>query len=184
MSVATDRPVRGYRLAVPAWWDRVDLTAPEPERQRVVTDLVARQFRGRDDAPLARRDVTRLLLEQVRHAHEVGGLELHLSARAVAGVVVPVSLLVHALPADAVHAEPGFETWTTGAGTGVRRRREQHLDGGPEGPVATTVVEHRVPAPVAAGTWLALTTSTVSGPLADPVAGLADAVAATLRWVA
>lgn len=179
MSVASG-PVRGYRLAVPGWWDRVDLTSPH--REQVVEQLVARQFRGLDDAPLARRNTSRMLVEQVRDAHRLGGLELHVSARAVAGVVLPASLLVHVVPADAVHADEGFLPWSAAAGPGLRRRREQPLGG--DGDPGATVVEFRVPAPVATPepTWLALTASTTSGVLADHLVGLFDAVATTLRW--
>ena len=183
MSTTAPAPPTGYRLAVPAWWDRVDLTSPH--REDVVERIVARQFRGIDDAPLARREATRLLQDQVRQAHDVGGLELHLSVRAVAGVVLPASLLVHVVPADAVPVGEGATAWTGGAGAGTRRRRERLLDGGTAGPVATTVLEHHVPVPAGltpVPALLALTATTTSGALADHLVGLFDAIAATLRW--
>ena len=64
----------------------------------------------------------------------------------------------------------------------LSRLLEQPLGG--DGDPGATVVEFRVPAPVATPepTWLALTASTTSGVLADHLVGLFDAVASTLRW--
>ncbi|WP_432506217.1 hypothetical protein [Kineococcus arenarius] len=189
----------GYAVTVPAAWDRVPLD--DGARERAVRRIVARGFAGRDDRPLLRAAVERELLSAAAEAASRGGLELHLAARPVAGVVVPASLLVHVLPPEAVGA-PGAAglaaALTTGAdpaavtvvelpaGPAVRRRRTLPAVAGEDGArPGSVVVDHFVPLPGAAAgppTVLVLTGSTPRVPWEEGVVVLLDAVARTLRW--
>ncbi|WP_432508775.1 hypothetical protein [Kineococcus auxinigenes] len=184
-------PRLGYRLTVPAAWDRVDLTSPH--RDRVVRDLVARQFAGLDDQPVARRRATALLLEQVSRAHDLGGLEAHLSVRPVGGVVVPASLLVHALPGRPGPRELHERLSGSGdvtvsrlpAGDAVRRRRTTGAGQGADDAARCCLLEHFVPVPAAPGlppAVLVLAGTTVPGPLEEPLVELFDVIARSLRW--
>ncbi|WAX78582.1 hypothetical protein [Streptomyces sp. KMM 9044] len=191
-------PPADYRLLLPEGWFRI-LLDPE-QRDRSIDALVERQFHGIDNAPHLKDELRADLRNRAAKAHRGGGIELYLSLQEAGPFTVPASLLVSLAPLR--HAEPlppealarafaqeaGPATATEvgieelAAGTAVRVRRTTRRPGeGKDGGHVSVSVEYHVPVP---GTteFLLLTFSTPLEPIADAMAGLFDAIAASLTW--
>lgn len=182
---------------------RLHLVVPEDWRQIPLHDggaltsavraVVDRQFRGMEDQPLLKRDAVRRLTETASEAASQGGVELYLSFAAVAGIPVATSLLVSLVPAPPGHvslrsvarelsaAGDRTEVVELPFGTAVRRQRVVP-PAGPDVPQALEVVacDYYLKGPE--GTLLLLAFSSPLAALADPLAELFEAVAATARW--
>ena len=182
-----------YAIGLPDGWWRIDLDPAS--RQNNITALVERQFRGRDDAALAKADLANEIDRQARDAWANGGLELFLSI----DPLMPASLVVTLIPAPtmadsssealsltslaaSMSDHPGEVAITDlPIGPAVRHRYLAHAE------QAATVTSHNldvfIPVPGADGAFLLLSFSTALEPLADAMIGLFDVIAATLRWI-
>jgi hypothetical protein len=187
MAVATPE-VSGYRLVVPADWHAVDLDPAG--RQQSVAALVNRQFAGADNAPHLKAQAKRELLARAVATRAAGGVELYLSLQQISGVPVPASLAIFLVPPDngrTVTADQFAQILANDdrqvtlvdlpAGRSVRVLRS----GSTAEAQGSAIHEVFVPVPDN-GHWLLLAFATPIGPLARPLSGLFDAIAATLRW--
>jgi hypothetical protein len=197
-------PPTDYRLLLPEGWFRVRI---EPElRERSVDALINRQFEGVDNAPHVKRQLRESLLAQAAAAFRDGGIELYLSLQQAGAFTIPASLLVTLLPppsgegqstvqdiAARLSADDELEVSVVelSSGPAVRTRRST---GQPDRPVPpgtpgstdetlpSVTLDYQLPVPRAGGCLL-LTFSTPLVQIADAMAELFDAVAASLVWV-
>ncbi|MFF7375647.1 hypothetical protein ACIP4Q_11250 [Streptomyces massasporeus] len=180
-----------FGLITPEDWFRVPLL-PADRREASVSALMKRQFAGVDDQPVLRRKAEEQLLGTAEAAVEQGGVVLYLSFLEAGGVPLSASLLISrlyerfdGLDAVAALAGSGEVTLETLPAVGRvarvlrRERTKQSRKLGSE--FEDTVVEYFVPVPDR-DEVLMLTFSTPLEPIADAMAELFDAVAATLRW--
>ena len=178
-------PPSDYRLVLPDGWFRIDL---EPgTREKAVTALVERQFRGADDIPHLKAEARDKLLATAAGAFGNGGIELYVSLQAAAGLPLPAALVVTLTPPhpdERVTVTPELLAATLPAGgadvtiaelPAGRAVRVRRFD-----PPVTSLDLH-VPVPDSSA-WLLLSFSTPLAPLADALVGMFDAVAGTLRW--
>ena len=175
-----------YRLIVPEGWFRIDL---EPgTREKAVTALIRRQFRGADNVPHLKAEAREKLLAAAADAFRNGGIELYVSLQTAAGFPLSAALVVTLAPPhehDQVAVTPArlAETLTgdgrqvtimeLAAGQAVRVRSQD--------PPVTNLDIH-IPVP-GSSAYLLLSFSTPLAPLADALAGMFDAIAGTLRWI-
>lgn len=193
-------PPEDYNVIVPDGWFQLPL---DPDtRDRAITVLAERTFRGVDNAPHLKKEFMQDLQRKAKEAYSVGGIELYLSTLSVGPVPLASSLLVSIPAADewpqtsdtgelAEHLArrelgDGAELSVVeleGAGTAVRYRRRSNPV--PEAQMGntlpTTAVTYYVPIP-ATVRWLMLSFSTPLDPLADQMVKLFDTVARTLHW--
>jgi hypothetical protein len=182
-------------LVTPEDWYRLPLLE-EARLRRAVGEFVGRQFSGRDDRPALRAELTGALLDQAHQARDGGAVDMYLSGLPVGGVPLALSLVVTLLPfpADRPSLEalaPGFDDDVAQAtvvelpaGPALRRRRVATTDlpefGTPQ--VDALLVDYVLPGPE--DTALLLTFSSPLVPVAEALAELFEAVAATVRWSA
>lgn len=189
MAPGNERESVRLQVVLPDGWWAVPLSDPD-RASASVRRLVADQFTGVDDQPLLRRDVERVLLEQVRDAADLGAHRLALSFQVAGGVPLAASLLEHHLGAvdlDELRAELVEEGGTAAAemqpGRVLRRVRttdttDPALVTEPQpGLNVDYWVEHAVTRQVA---LLAFATPMVE--LKEPLMDLFDAVVTTGRW--
>lgn len=186
-----------YRLILPENWHRVGL---EPgAREPGIARLTDRQFRGIDNAPHLKRQARDELLKTARNAYGNGGIEMYVSLQTAAGLPLSASLIVTLTPPhvdEAVNVPPqrlaeslsGAERRSRSPPSRPDPRSESAAgrapgrSGGPEYRPTVTSLDIHVPVP-GSGAYLILSFSTPLDPLADAMAGLFDAIAATLRWI-
>ncbi|MBV9025370.1 MAG: hypothetical protein JO362_16610 [Streptomycetaceae bacterium] len=186
-----------YRLLLPDGWFRIDLS-PE-RRERSVDALVKRQFNGVDDAPHLKRQARDELLGRAIKAYDNGGLELYLSLQQAGPMTIPASLLITFVPPQHPEGVPpeALMKYLTGNGPAGRHITVEELQSGhavrvrartvpaaddPTGnTLPTTSVDYHLPIPHSSA-YLLLSFSTPLDPIADAMAGLFDAIAASLTW--
>jgi hypothetical protein len=180
-------------LVTPEDWYRLPLLEEERLR-RGVAELVDRQFRGKDDRPTLRRELVDAVLEQAHRAREGGGVDMYLSHLPIDGVPLALSLVVSLVPfaADAIDLErlaPGLDdegvqatVVDLPAGRALRRERVEARDASDlaVSQLDTLLVDYVLPGP--GETALMLTFSSPLVVVADALAELFEAVAATVRW--
>jgi hypothetical protein len=185
-------PVSGYRLVVPDGWFAIDL---DPAwRERAVAALARRQFAGLDNAPHLRVQARDDLLTRAADAYAAGGLEMFLSLEQIAGIPLPASLVIFAVPPPegsqqtaaslaAVLGGSGRQVTVVDlpAGRSVRSVQRDGPDGTSHSDAASCSLEVFVPVPGGGG-WLLLSFATPFGPLAVAMTRLFDAICTTLRW--
>jgi hypothetical protein len=196
-ATARGRP-RTYWLAVPSDWWRIDL---DPRRRvRSVRALLDRQFAGHDDLARLRRQTEANLVHQAEEAAAGGGIELFVTTEPVAGVPLPATLLVSlappapdpgvVTPSDlvthlaATHPAEQATLADLPAGLAVRHRYRAVSQPDPdEAEIVSVNLTTYLAVPEGEGAYLMLSFSTPVEPLGDAMAGLFDAISATVRWV-
>lgn len=181
-----------YQILVPDGWFRISLGGAD--RYKAITTLVNRQFRGIDTVPDLKKETRQALRRTADSAYASGGIEMYVSLQTAGGFPLPASLVVmltppHENPVAIVTpqrlagtlASPGRDVSVTDlpAGTAVRVRHRDTLNGGNPGPAQLDI---HVPVP-GSGSYLILAFSTPLNPLADPMTELFDTIASTLRWI-
>ncbi|WBB58621.1 hypothetical protein O7599_23715 [Streptomyces sp. WMMC500] len=191
------RPPSDYRLLVPDGWFRILL---EPEhRKAAVGALVEQQYRGIDNAPHLKEQTRRELLDRAAEAHRGGGIELYISLQTAGPVGIPASLVVTLAPpphegqvplealakaiADdgPVDQDVTIEELPAGRAVRVRTRTVPPADDPSGNPLPVTSVDYHLPVP-GTNAFLLLAFSSPLDPIADDMAALFDAVAASLTW--
>ncbi|MET8447746.1 hypothetical protein [Streptomyces sp. NPDC005209] len=189
-------PPADYRLLLPDGWFRILLDPPE-QRDKAVDALVERQFHGIDNAPHLKEDLRKDLRRRAAKAHRSGGIELYLSLQEIGPFTIPASLLVtlaplrHAAPlpldalAETLSAADGgtasVEELPSGPAVRVRRLIRQPGEEDARQVHHSLSLEYHVPVPGTAA-FLLLTFSTPLEQIADAMAELFDAIAASLTW--
>jgi hypothetical protein len=184
----------GYRVAVPEDWWSVDLRSATLEQQ--VERLVARQWRGVDNAPHLRDQAAKQLLRTARDGAENGADRLALSLGRPGELPLAASLLLTPLqlgvdvPTREVLGELGItyaadaaavSTVELPAGPAVRAVWLAEPDS-VSGAVAPVVCLD-IALAAGDGTGLLLSFRSQLAPLADQLVELFDAVASTVRFV-
>jgi hypothetical protein len=174
-----------YQLIVPEGWHRIDVQPGV--REPAIARLIDRQFRGTGNAPRLKSQARDQLLRAAQHAYGNGGVELYVSLQTAGGLPLPASLVVTLTPPHddasvvvtperlaASLASTGGQVGLTEipAGRAVRVRRAAEV----------TTLDVHVPVPES-GAYLILSFSTPVKALADPMTGLFDSIASTLRWI-
>lgn len=191
-------PPRDYQLLLPEDWFRIGLESGE--RERSIDALLDRQFRGIDDAPHIKQDISKDMRRRAQKAHEEGGIELYLSLMSTGPVTIPASLLVTLVPL--IHQEEltpaelaqtlenespqdheiALGELTTGSAVRVLARKEPAKKDAAQGYTATINVDYHLPVPDAYA-YLLLSFSTPLEPIADAMAELFDTITDSLQWV-
>lgn len=190
MTAPTTPPALPASVVVPEDWWKIQLH-PVQRRQSAVRALVAAQFRGIDDQPIARRALEQELLEVADEAAEQYGAVLYVSRQTIAGLPVSVSLVVRVLPKELGSVQRLRETFSgtdqidiaeLPAGRCLRRIREVEpaRDGYQEAPASFTA-DYWLDLPEGAG-LLQLTYATPLAMVAEAWTELFDAVTSTVRW--
>jgi hypothetical protein len=189
-------PPADYRLLLPDGWFRILLDPPE-QRDKAVDALVERQFQGIDNAPHLKEDFRKDLRRRAAKAHRSGGIELYLSLQEIGPFTIPASLLVTLAPlrhpaplplealAETLSTADGgtvtIEELPSGQAVRIRRLVRQPGEEDPQRAHNSLSLEYHVPVPGTAA-FLLLTFSTPLEPIADAMAELFDAIAASLTW--
>ncbi len=184
-------------IVTPEDWYRLPLLE-EPALKRAAAEYAGRQFRGKDDRPTLRRELTDALLAEAQRAREGGAVDMYLSGLPVGGVPVAISLVVTLVPFPSSGAA-SLDEWAPEfdddgvqatvvelpAGRAVRRQRVDPVDLGTLAepgtpPLDTLLVDYLLPGP--GETALLLTFSSPLVAVAEALAELFEAVAGTVRW--
>lgn len=171
---------RDYAITVPRTWTLVPLQPGV--REKAISSLIRRQFAGTPGAGGVRAALHRHLTDLSEAAWQTGGIEFYLSLMPAGAVPVQASLVVSLIPpppsgplpveAMAIEAKKrnrSVSVIQAPAGTGVRAQ------------TSATDLSFFFSVP-GSGAWLLLAFSGPDGPLAQLMAELFDAIAATLRW--
>jgi hypothetical protein len=171
---------RDYVITVPDAWVLIPL---QPGfREKAISALIRRQFAGTSGAAGVRATLRRHLTDLTEAAWQTGGIELYLSFMTAGPLPIQATLLITLIPPppsgplpveavalDAKKRNRSVSLMQAPAGTGVRS----------QGSATDVYFYFSVPE---SGAWLLLAFSGPEGPLADVMADLFDAIAATLRW--
>jgi hypothetical protein len=171
---------RSYAVTVPDSWALIPLQPGA--REKAIGTLIRRRFSGIAGAATVKAALRRHLTDLAEAAWQAGGIEFYLSLMHAGPLPVPASLLITLIPPPPAGPLP-IETVAAQAS---RRSGSARLIASPVGTAvraqaSAADISFYFPVP-GSGAWLLLAFSGPAGPLAPAMAGLFDAIAATLRW--
>jgi hypothetical protein len=202
LTEASESPVSGYELVLPAGWRRIPVRHGSKAAIRDILDEVFARYpegESRDRVIKHRVKLEGRLSDMARRARTAGGVDLYLPVEYVHGTAVPASFVVSQAALGHGDADPAavIAHFVSTAGQAApatvdgmpAARAESVAAADPASDVAfgSRRVDYVVPLPGQRGQWLIITFSTVGngdpeGDFAKLLVSLFDAMVLTFRW--